>query len=283
MVGKVLITGATGTLGKEIVQAALRSGMAVRQGVRSPGKANPAAEVIALDYAKPETIPAALEGISALVLIAPPLEANAPAMLGPVVSAAKAANLQHIVLISAFGVNHNEEAPMRHVEHLVIDSGVPYTILRPNFFMENFSEGSQASSIREQNAIYLAAANGKTSFISVKDIAAVAVAALRQSATGTEIDLTGPEALDHTEVAKIISDAAGRTVQYHPLAEDQMLAGARGHGMPEPMVSYLAMLYGIVRAGYAAGIAPFPEDLTGRKPLSFRSFAEQVNWNGGSR
>jgi uncharacterized protein YbjT (DUF2867 family) len=80
-----------------------------------------------------------------------------------------------------------------------IDSSA--TILRPNFFMENFSEGFLAAGVREQNAIYLAAGDGKTSFISVKDIASVAVAALRQSQTGREIDLTGPEALDHFEVA----------------------------------------------------------------------------------
>jgi len=167
---------------------------------------------------------------------------------------------------------------MRIVEHLVIDSGVPYTILRPNFFMENFSEGPQATGIREQNAISLAAGDGKTSFISVKDIANVAVAAIKQSLTGVEIDLTGPEALDHFEVARIISKASGRTVVYHSLSEEQMLEGVLSHGMPEPANAYLAMLYGVVRAGYAVGITPYPETLAGKKLLSFESFAEQVDW-----
>ena len=211
--------------------------------------------------------------------MAPPLDANAPALLGPVVTAAKAAGVQQIVLISAFGVNHNEQAPMRIVEHLVIDSGVPYTILRPNFFMENFSEDPQSTGIREQNVIYLAAGDGKTSFISVKDIAAVAPAALKQLLTGVEFDLTGPEPLDHFEVAKIISKASGRTVVYHSLTEEQMLEGARSHGMPEPAVAYLAILYGVVRAGHAAGITPYPETMTGKRPLSFESFAAQVDWN----
>jgi uncharacterized protein YbjT (DUF2867 family) len=276
---KILISGATGVLGRAIVESAIDAGLPVRQGMRNPSKAIPAAEAIRLDYADPSTIPAALTGVSALVLMAPPLDANAPALLGPVVSATKDADVQHVVLISAFGVNHNEQAPMRIVEHLVIDSGVPYTILRPNFFMENFSEGPQASGIREQNAIYLAAADGKTSFISVKDIAAVAEAALKQSLTGVELDLTGPEALDHFEVAKMISKASGRTVVYHPLTEEQMLEGARAHGMRESVIAYLAMLYRVVRAGYAAGIAPYPETLTGKKPITFESFAESVDWN----
>lgn len=280
---KVLITGASGVLGRAIVQAAVGTGLAVRQGVRNFSKADPAAETVHLDYADPLTIATALAGISALVLMAPPLDAKAPALLGPVVTAAKAAGVQHIVLISAFGVNHNEQAPMRIVEHLVIDSGVPYTILRPNFFMENFSEGPQADGIREQNAIYLAAGDGKTSFVSVKDIASVAVGALKQSLTGIEVDLTGPEALDHSEVAKIISKASGRNVVYHSLTEEQMLEGARSHGMQEPAVAYLAMLYGVVRAGHAAGITPYPETVTGKKPLSFESFAEQVNWKQESK
>jgi uncharacterized protein YbjT (DUF2867 family) len=273
---KVLITGATGVLGKAIVKSAVSAGLAVRQGVRDPAKADPAAEATRLDYADPSTISPALEGISALVLMAPPLEANAPALLGPVITVAKSAHVAHIVLISAFGVNHNEQAPMRIVEHLVIDSGVPYTILRPNFFMENFSAGFLASSIREQHAIYLAAADGKTSFISVGDIAAAVIAALTRSLTGKEFDLTGTAALDHAEVAKIISSASGNTVVYHALSEEQMLEGARAQGMPEPIVAYLGMLYSIVRAGYAAGISHDFETITGRKPMTFEAFARSA-------
>ena len=90
---------------------------------------------------------------------------------------------------------------MRIVEHLVIDSGVPYTILRPNLFMENFSAGFLAPSIREQHAIYLAAGDGKTSFISVEDIVAAVTAAVKQSLAGKEFDLTGSAALNQVKVA----------------------------------------------------------------------------------
>jgi uncharacterized protein YbjT (DUF2867 family) len=272
----ILVTGATGVLGRAIVKTAIDAGLAVRQGVRNPSKADPAAEAVHLDYADSSTISPALEGASAVVLMAPPLEANAPALLGPVVTAAEDRGVQHIVLISAFGVNHNEQAPMRIVEHLVIDSGVPYTILRPNFFMENFSAGFLASSIRKQHAIYLAAADGKTSFISVEDIAAAVTGALKRPLTGKEFDLTGPAALDHSEVAKIISEASGRTVVYHALTEEQMLEGVRSQGMPEPIVAYLGMLYSVVRAGFAAGVSNDFETITGRKPITFEAFARSA-------
>ena len=273
---KVLITGATGVLGRAIVKSAVQAGLTAIQGVRNPSKADPVAEVVHLDYADVSTISPALEGIAALVLIAPPLDANAPTLLGPVVTAAKESGVRHIVLISAFGVNHNEQAPMRIVEHLVIDSGVPYTILRPNFFMENFSAGFLATSIREQHAINLAAADGKTSFISVEDIAAAVTAALKESLTGREFDLTGAAALDHAEVAKLISDASGNTVVYHALTEEQMLDGARAQGMPEPIVAYLGMLYSVVRAGFAAGVSNDLQTVTGKKPLTFEAFTQSA-------
>jgi len=274
MNSQIVVTGATGVLGRAIVEAVAAAGLPLRQAVRDLAKANPKLDAVHLDYADSATIAPAIAGASSLVLMAPPLDPNAPAELGPVIAAAKAANLQHLVLISAFGVNHNEQAPLRVVEHLVIDSGVPFTIVRPNFFMENFSEGAAASTIRGQNAIYLAADEGKTSFISVRDVAAVVVAALRQSLVGQEFDLTGPAALDHVEVARIISEVGGRPITYHALTEQQMLEGARAHGMPEPSVAYLGVLYGVVRAGYAAAVAGDFEVITGRQPMTFNAFAQ---------
>ena len=275
---KVLVTGATGTLGKAVVEAVRNAGYSVLQGVRDTAKVNPQAEAVHLDYAEQSTIGPSLD-VSALVLMAPPLDGRAPEMLKPVLAAAKSANVQQIVFISAFGVNHNEQAPLRVVEHMVMESGLAYTILRPNFFMENFSEGPQASGIKHGNAIYLAAGDGKTSFISVKDIAAVVALALKDSLTGTEIDLTGPEALDHMQVAEFISKASGRTIEYHSLTEEQMLDGARSHGMPEPVAAYLGVLYSVVRAGHAAGVAPVPASLSGYQPRTFQTFAGQTDWN----
>jgi len=272
----ILVTCATGVLGKKIVDAAIAAGLPVRQAVRNQTKANRNVDSVRLDYADQATITPALTGVSVVVLMAPPLDPNAPAELGPVIAAAKAAKIQNIVLISAFGVNHNEQAPLRVVEHLVINSGVPFTILRPNFFMENFSEGFLASGVREQNAIYLAAGDGKTSFISAHDIVAIVVAALQQSLAGREFDLTGPAALDHAEVARIISQASGRSVVYHCLTEQQMLEGARAHGMPEPTVAYLGALYAIVRAGFAAGVSGDFERIAGRKPMTFEAFARSA-------
>jgi uncharacterized protein YbjT (DUF2867 family) len=144
-------------LGQNSIMADFSPSTAVHQAVRNPAKSIPRVETVDFDYAGPSTISPALEGMAPVVLIATPLEANVQALLGTVVAAAKLAGVRHIVLISVFGVNPNGQAPLRIVEHLVIDSGVTYTIVRPNFFMENFSDGFLATNIREQNAICVAA------------------------------------------------------------------------------------------------------------------------------
>ena len=276
MNGIVLVTGASGVLGRAVVSALSAARVAVRQGVRSLEKVASCAESVRMDYTDSASFASAMNGARGLVLMAPPLDGEAPVKLAQVIAQAKDSGIQHIVFISAFGVNHNEQAPLRVVEHMVIDSDMPYTILRPNFFMENFSEGSFAGSINGQNGIFVAAGEARTSFISVHDIAASAVAAFETPLHNMELDLTGSEALDHTEIAKIIADVSGRPVAYHPLTEEQMTDGARAAGIPEPAVDYLAALYRVVRAGYASGITSDVETATGKKPVPFRAFAERA-------
>ena len=270
----ILVTGASGVLGRAIVTAFTEAGLPVRQAIRNPGKARLGVESVRLDYTEPSTIGPGIAGIGGLLLMAPSLDPNAHAEVGPVVARAREVGAQHIAFVSAFGVNHNEQAPLRVVEHIVMDSGVPYTILRPNFFMENFSEGFLSSGIKRQSGIFLAAGDGKTSFISVRDIAAVALQSFLAPLAGRQLDLTGPEALDHSEAARIISEVSGRPVAYHSLTEEQMVAGARAVGMPESAIAYLTMLYGVVRAGYAAAVTPDFEKVTGRKPIAFMHFAQ---------
>jgi uncharacterized protein YbjT (DUF2867 family) len=273
MSNSILITGASGVLGRTAVHTFVDAGVTVRQGVRNLQSAKPGVPAVRWDYADPTTLAPALAGVDGLLLMAPPLDSDSPAKLAPAVAAATQAGLSHILLLSAFGANYSEEAPLRVIEHMVMDSGIPYTILRPNFFMENFSEGFLAAGIRQQHGIFLAAGDARTSFISVGDIAAVALGAFQQRRTGVEYDLTGPESLDHTEAARLISEAAGHPVVYHPLTAEQMAAGARAAGVPEPAIGYMMMLYGVVRAGYSAGITQAVAQVTGRPPVTFAEFA----------
>jgi uncharacterized protein YbjT (DUF2867 family) len=203
------------------------------------------------------------------------MDPNAPGKLKPVIDKAKAASVTHIVFISGLGVEQNEKAPLRIIERYLLESGINYTFLRPNFFMENFTVGTTAAMIKNRGAIYVAAADGKVSFISARDVAEVATIAFGEQHYGQAYGLSGPQALDHSEIAKIISHVSSKKVEYFDITEDEMLERARQSGMPENMVRYMGALYSVVRAGYMAAITNDVEYVTGHKPIDFLNFAAE--------
>lgn len=273
---RILVTGANGNLGGAVVRALNRGTVKIIAGGTHPETMQTprGIEVRKIDYVQPETVAAALSEVDGLFLVAPPLDPEAPAKLNPVIDRARAAGVRHIVLNSALGVDQNDAAPLRVIEKHLVAAGLDYTILRPNFFMENFSSGFLAPMIT-QGGIFLAAGDAGTSFISVEDIAAVAAAAFEKELFGAEFNLTGPVALDHAQVTHIISEVCGRKIQYHALSEEAMLQGARDQGMPEGAVQYMGALYGAVRSGWLAAVTDDVEKVTGRPPMSFGDFAQK--------
>ncbi len=275
----ILVLGATGNLGGEVVRQLVAKGYNVRTGVRQPEKYNAPsaqAEAIRFDCDDPTSYTPALDGIEQLFLIARPLDPEAPLVLAPVIQAAKQAGVQRIVFNSALGVDQNEAAPLRQVERQLEVSGIAHTLLRPNFFMENFSNGFIAPMIHKSDGIFVAADDTKTSFISVVDIAAVAVAALTEGGhEGKAYNLTGSESLDHSEVAATLSEVTGRDIIYQAISEEEMCQGAIDNGLPEPMAGYLAVLYQATRAGYMAVTTPDVAQVLSHPPVSFVDYASQ--------
>lgn len=277
---RILVIGASGNLGRAVITALRNRGFNAIAAGRNKEKLDAiGGETFIFDYANLSTISAAFQDVEGLFLMAPPLDPEAPAKLKPVIDLAKRRGVRHIVFTSALGVDAVEQAPLRIVERYLMNSGLPYTILRPNFFMENFSTGFLAPMLKK-GGIFLAAADGKTSFISVLDIANVAATAFATELASNEYNLTGPEALDHTAVAAIISKVSGKQINYQAIPEEAMLSGLRGTGMPEGAVQYVGVLYSAVRAGYTAAVTNDVETVIGRKPISFEAFARHnlVAW-----
>lgn len=274
---KILVTGASGNLGRSVVAALQDRGLNVVGGSTRPEAASlpDGISAVKADYRDPASIAAALQGMEGIFLMAPPMDPEAPSLLNPFIDQAKNSGVGHIVFNSALGVDQNESAPLRVIEQHLMASGLNYTILRPNFFMENFSTGFIAPMIAK-GGIYLAADEAPTSFISAGDIAAVAAAAFARKSYGVEYNLTGPAALNHTEAAAIISEASGKTIRYHSLSEEEMLQGARDQGMPEGAVQYMAVLYQAVRNGWTAMVTDDVQKAVGRAPISFADFARNA-------
>lgn len=278
MSNTILVTGATGNVGSQVVQQLVASGIMPRVAVRSMNKAESlkkaGAEPVEMDLERPETVQSALTGVDKVFLVSP-FVPNMVELTAILIEAAKRANVQQIVKLSALaqpGIAlskwHSE------MENAITSSNIPFTFLRPNGFMQNFVN-AMAETIKSDNAFYLNAGDGKVSFVDTRDIASVAVAALITSGhEGQSYTITGAEALSHAESASILSQVLGRTINYIDVPEDVVRQGMQGAGMPEPTVNALLELYASYKAGQSATVSPVVEQVTGKQPISFEQFAK---------
>ena len=267
----ILVSNANGKVGREVAKALLAAGENVRIGVRHVDNAKaefPGAEIAELDFARPQTLAAAVNGVSA-VFSATPYELL-PSAEQALIAAAKSSGVGRFVKLSAMGVEADPSSPHMQAEKTLAESGLAWTVLRPTFFMQNYST-MMAASVRS-GAIYEPAAGGATSFVDIRDIAAVALAALTKPGHDGKIyTLTGPAALTRKEVAAALSQALGKPVAYVAV-DDAALRGAMA-GAPPVLVELMSALYGFVRQGYTAYVGADIAEATGRPPRDFATFA----------
>lgn len=269
----ILVTTPNGKVGSEVAAQLLARGEAVRVGAHTVDKAQrafPQVEVVHFDFNDPASVRAALEGIDTLYLAAP--SAVDAAQVNRAVDLAVEAGVRRIVRLSAAGAE-NTDTPLRQIELHVEGSGLEWTILRPNFFFQNYST-TNAATIREQGAFYEATGDGKTSFVDARDIAAVAVRALTENGHhGQAYTITGGRAYDRNEVAAAIGTAAGKSVRYLATTDAQFRDSVAPLGWPPAYVELLSSLYGAVRAGHTAATTDVVQRVAGRAPITLEQFA----------
>ena len=165
--------------------------------------------------------------------------------------------------------------PRHHAESedRIKASGVAWTFLRPNGFMQNMVIYN-AGTVRGQNAFYGSAGDGKVSQVDLRDIGAVAVRVLTEDGhTGKTYTLTGPAALSNSEIAAILSSVLGREIRYVNLLPNQMKQALLGAGMPEWNANGIIDLEALYREGGATTVSPDAERVLGRKPIAYQQFA----------
>ncbi len=272
----ILITGASGNVGKEVLKQAVASGAKVRAAFQSASKAATApsgAEIATVDFNQPETLRAALKGVDKVFLVGPPTQ-NLVALERKAVDIIRRADAPLIVKLSAMG-GRAALFPKQHAEseEYIKSSGVPYTFLRPNGFMQNLVNYN-AATINTQNAFYGCQDDGKVSHIDLRDVAAVAVKVLTEDGhQGMTYTLTGPRALTNAELAQILSDDLGREIRYVDLPPDQFKKALVGAGVPEWSANALVDLQLLYRNGGASAITNDVEQLLNVKPRSFEQFS----------
>lgn len=274
---KVLITGATGTVGREIVRALAGRSVEVLVGTRDPSQAAPAgARLVKLDWADPSTFAPALAGVDSLFLLTPfieDFETPARALL----AAAKAAGVSFVLKLSASGVSEDGpfEGSRQHarLERAIAESGVGWAVLRPTFFMSNPLHFQRDSVLRD-GAFYGASGGQRIAYVSPADIGATAAAILVSPAEhrGRTYQLTGPEALTDEEVARQHEIALGRPVRFVDLPLESYAAGLAQQGMPGWVVQAMSALEGVKRNGWAAATSPDVAAVLGRSPETLASW-----------
>jgi uncharacterized protein YbjT (DUF2867 family) len=273
----ILVTGASGSAGGAVLKEVAKTNKPFRAMYRSrEDAARVPANVPAViaDFTDKPSLRRALEGVDAVYLVCSPvrelveLESN-------MVDACRETGVRHVVLNSALGAgDYSKSFPSWHrkVEEKLKASGLEYTILRPNSFMQNILT-YYAPSIRSQGAFYAGMGNARTSFIDVRDIAVVATTTLTSPGyTGKTCELNGPEALTYAEVAERISRASGRKVQYVDIPAERQRQSMLDQRMPEWQVTALLDLQAYYTGGKGGEVNDVLAKLLGRSPTTIDQF-----------
>jgi uncharacterized protein YbjT (DUF2867 family) len=275
----ILVTGPTGTVGSEVVRQLQAAGAKFRAAYHSTEKAEAARgagiDAVAIDLDRPETLAPAMTGVERLFLLSRGArnqfeqEVNA-------LEAAKKAGVKHIVKLSVWGAAEEEfgfARVHRQVEKAIEESGIAFTLLRPCDFMQNMEKYSRRT-IQAHGTFFSATGDARVALVDVRDIAAVAVAALTEPGHERKAySLTGPRAMTNDEIADQISSAAGRKIRYVDLSDADFRQGLLRAGMPEPFADMHIDLMRYYRSGKAATVTGDIRHVTGREATPFEQYA----------
>jgi uncharacterized protein YbjT (DUF2867 family) len=274
----ILVTGATGSAGSEVVRALMERGAPVRAFVRDPvtarRKLRDGVHVVPGDFADPRSVLAALAEVDVLFLSG----ADDPRRVGwetDLIDAASAAGVQRIVKLS--GIGAAPDSPVGpwawhgQIERHLLGSGVPAVMLRASFFMSNLLAG--ARQIAEGGSLAAPAGDAKIAMVDPRDVGVCAATVLTTAGhEGRAYVLTGPQAVSFAEVARAIASVAGREVAYLPLSDEAARQGLIETGIPDPVAQQIVAVFAALRGGAGAKVTDTVQSLTGRPPADVAAF-----------
>lgn len=267
---KILVTAATGNVGAPLVNALKLKGLsftaATRNAEEARGQLGEDVETVFLDYEDSGSFGPALEGHDLLFLCGPSGTPNAPDLIMPMVEEARKQDIGHIVFIASHPT----------VADAIEASGIDYTFIKANFFMENF-EMYQTEDIRDRRQIFLPCGEGKASFIHARDIGEVAAEILAEPSAYKQktLPVTGPESLDLYEAAGIFSDVLGRSITYENPGNERYRSELEGRGYSGTYIDAMINVFGKIKKGKAAETSGVVEQVLGRPPRSLGDYAEE--------
>lgn len=270
MSGTYLIMGAAGEVGGRVFATMRSRGLAVKGASRRPE----GPDMVAFDLLDPRTHAKAFEGVETAMLVSRPGDEEADVHAEPVVGAMVAAGVGRVVVLSALGAERREGFSIRKVERLAEGSGMAWAHVRPNFFMQMLARPPLSREIADRGTVSLPLAGARIAYVDAADVADVLVHVLLDTtSSGRAIDVNGPEALDHAEVALRISQSVGREIRYVPLDDDQARRLLQLRGLQPAQAERVLCFYRLARTGWCAEPDVEVARLLGRPLARFRAFA----------
>lgn len=274
----ILVIGAGSSVGSVVVGELRTSGHQVRAAYHDPAAAerdmSAGHDAVAVDLSEPRTLAPALDGVDAVFLLSATGPGQAAQGLN-VVRAAQAAKAERVVQLSVWRADEELTpiaAQQRPVERALEASGLGWTFLRPNFYMQNFTR-QMAASIRQDDTFAQPDSSAPISFTDNRDVAMVAARVLTSPGHDGQIyDLTGPQALTYDEAAAILSEILGRPIRFTGLTDEAAKAGMLRRGLPESYADALIEVSRAYRDGGAERVTTAVRDLTGSEPTPFAQF-----------
>ncbi len=270
----ILVTGATGTIGSELVRQLVGKDEPVRACIHVRPLDIDGVQTCKIDFDEPETLPPALEGVDTLFLLSQEVVHEKP-----MVDAAIEAGVQRVVKVSSFNAETDTFIVGQHhreIEQHIQESDMTWTFLRPNYQMQNFVT-IMGDEIRNEDAFYDSIGDARVSHIDARDVSQVAARVLTESGhENRAYELSGPEALTHHQVADELSSALGRRIQYVELDDERYRQRLLSQGVPEEFAGYLVDVNRRNRNGETDDhiITDSVRNILGREPTSFSQFCK---------
>ncbi len=265
----ILVIGSTGKTGRRVTQRLENRGVPVRHGTRRSD--------IPFDWERPETWAASLQDIkTAYVAYSPDLAVpSAHSVIAEFVQAAEQSGLRRVVLLS-----ERNEARAQACEQLIMNSSLEWTVLRPSWFMQNFSEGGFLDGVMS-GEVSAPDSGFPEPWVDLEDVADIAVAALLDEGhTGEVYEITGPELLTWQEAVSLVADVTGREVSYRTVTPGEFESTLIAEGFPEPDAQFVATLVAEILDGKNASTSDGLQRALGREPGSFAAFAKNAHAAG---
>jgi uncharacterized protein YbjT (DUF2867 family) len=277
---RILLTGGQGKTSSRIAQLLIEQGYSIRTAGRSASKMdNAQADHVLFDWYDDSTHEAALQGIGAIYLVAP-TDMHPEEVMIPFIRRALNASIPRFVLLSSASVSKHG-AVFGPVHQYLEEHAPEWAVLRPSYFMQNFTEGGHGHTLRQQGQIFTATVEGKVGFVDADDISAVGIHALTdKEAHNREHIITGPQSLRYDEVAALINKLTGLTVKHHSITQDQLAQELTAAGVPVPYADFLAELdHRISIEGSEDQVTDTVLRVTSREPRSLEAFIQDnMTW-----